>query len=229
MHENEALLPWFTDFYLVIGVFIGALILCHMLLIFIYPQSAIYWKRVDYVWLLMACIGLVSSVGAGKEVILKNAIGTEIKRLNNARDHFLYVTKDEAASLVCFKVNRNEATQTELEFKKYQEEFDAQCSWFKVVESYLNVLLQEQPSEEFHYSTSYPHGGEQAAYKQYLVAEKIYNDEVHSVRQLNGMSAMTPLEERAKLFGPIVLALALALRITKVTADVEEEKKKHRA
>jgi hypothetical protein len=229
MHENEALLPWFTDFYLVIGVFIVALVLCHVLLIFIYPRSAIYWKRVDYVWLSMACIGLVSSVGAGKEVIMKNAIGTEIKRLNNARDHFLYVTKEEAASLVCLKLHRNEATQTELEFKKYQEEFAAQCSWFKVVESYLNALLQEQPSEEFHYSTIYPQGGEQEAYKQYLVAEKIYNDEVQSVRQLNRMSAMTPLEERAKLFGPIVLALALALRITKVTADVEEEKKKRRA
>jgi hypothetical protein len=229
MHENEAFLPWFTDFYLVIGVFIVALILCHVLLVSIYPRSAIYWKRVDYVWLSMACIGLVSSVGAGKEVIMKHAIGTEIKRLNDARDHFLYVAKEDAASLVCRKLDHNETRQSELDFKKYQEEFNAQCSWFKVVESYANALLQEQPPEEFHYSTSYPDGGEQEAYKQYLAAEKIYNDEVRSVRQLSRMSAMTPLEERAKLFGPIVLALALALRITKVTADVEEEKKKRRA
>ena len=218
-------LPWFTDFTLVVAVFAAGLVLCHTLFIRFFPLGAIAWKRIDYVWLAMAFVGLVSAVGAGKELLTRNMLNMETERLESARDHVEAQAQHGPSRLVCRDVVHEERYQSKADFERLQRELKAQCSWFRTVLLYF----QANGQQDFHYAKPYPSGGEQEAYRIFSQDLKGYNEEVREVQNLRMMAKMTELEISAKLLGPLVLALALALRMTKVTAEIIAEKQKNRS
>ncbi len=222
MNATDPTLPWFTDFSLVIAVFAASLVLCHILFIRVFPLGSIAWKRVDYIWLAMAFIGLVSAVGSGKELLTKNMLNIETGRLQIARDHLEGQAQHGPSSLVCRELVHNNTYQSKADFQRLQNEFNAQCSWFRTVLAFIQATGQQ----EFHYEKSYPRGGEQEAYKIFAQDLKGYNDEVREVKKLRRMAQITDLDIFARLLGPVVLVLALALRMTKVTAEINVEKKK---
>jgi hypothetical protein len=54
----------FTGFDLLwpsIIFFLACIIVLHVLFIWIFPQNAATWKKVDYIWLSLACLGILTA------------------------------------------------------------------------------------------------------------------------------------------------------------------------
>lgn len=224
---NEMSLPWFTDFKTIFFVFLIFLLIFHILFIKIFQFSSIAWKRIDYIWLSMAFFGMLSSVGSGREVVSKNMLELERNWLNSQRELIVDNLKSGTSIAVCRQFIQSQYSPPPDEFKKMQMEYDAQCEWFKNSHTRFQALQNDSNDLDLHTLFGvYPAGGEQDRYKSLLDLVNKYNLQLNSVKNLEVSARTTDFELFVRLLGPAFLAIALAMRMTKVTAEVISEKAK---
>ena len=224
---NEIALPWFTDFLWVIAVFVAFLLLCHVAFIRVLPLSSTAWKRVDYIWLSMAFVGLIGSVGNGREYVAKNLLEMETHRLESARDFIEGRARFGTSGAICREFVRSEFAPPPQEFERIQNGYNSQCKWFRKA----LVLIQASASSLNELNAQvlfgpYPAGGDQGTYTLFSDAVAQYNADVKNVAQFRTATETTAFEAFIRLLGPVAIALALALRMTKVTAEIKSDKKK---
>lgn len=65
----------------VFGVFAVALIGFHLVLVFWLKLGRTAWKRVDYIWLIIGALGILSALERPREVVSKNLERTAQERL----------------------------------------------------------------------------------------------------------------------------------------------------
>ena len=227
MPLNELALPWFTDFRWVIAWFVAFLLLCHVAFIRVFSLSSTAWKRVDYIWLSMAFVGLIGSVGNGREYIAKNLLKMEIHRLESAHDFVEGRARFGTSEAICREFVRSEFSPPPQEFERIQNGYNSQCKWFRKA---LALIQTSAPSlHELNAQVlfgPYTAGGDQETYRLFSDAVARYNAGVKNVAQLRRETETTAFEAFIRLFGPVTIALALALRMTKVTAEIKSDKKK---
>lgn len=224
---DEYQFPWLTEFGWIFLIFVAALITFHFTLIRKSPLSSVQWKQVDYVWLLMALIGMLGTVGSARELIANNLLD-----LANHRRAFSYQTVESrlqfgTSEAICRKFERSEFSPPGEEFDRLQNEYDLQCKFFQRAVDLLKAkAAHQEPLDLIQLFGQYPIGGDQQVYENLRDATTIYNENLEVVATLQEKAQVTELESFMRLVGPLLIALALALRMTKVTAEVVAEKKK---
>lgn len=221
-------LPWFTNFGWILAIFVASLACFHLVFIYAHTLGSVAWKRVDYVWLSMALLGMLGAVGSGRELVARNLLDGARARLESSW-RFMEMDIEFGTSVaVCREFIRSPFSPPPQELEQLQRGFNEQCEWFKRAATALRGLKKEEwPLIDFKRLFGLvPDGGERHVSTSFTRAVESYNDSVREMRTLEAEAKSTGLELVVRLLGPALVAMALALRMTKVTAEIRAERKK---
>ena len=220
-------LPWFTEIkwlFVTFGVFST---LFHFG--FLRIKNSIFWKRIDYFWLVMAFVGLVGIVQKNRELMSNRFIETSQTQVFNSYKWLLSSAEFGQSGAICRAFIRTEFSPPKEQIEKTQREFDTQCLWFK------DVLSKLKSGKDTEYSNRIvnpsemmdcPKAGDEWACKSFYERLTDYNNAVLTRDQLQAGSKLSNFEITLQIFAPFLIAIALALRVTKVTWEVKQEKQK---
>jgi len=218
-------LPWFTSLWTIVVAFFVLLAIFHLVLIRYFPPNPVWWKKIDYIWLSMAFFGIMTSVDTGRQTIGGNLLWMESARLDAAREYVSGNLNTGQSPALCRQFVPS-SFLTVKELALMQSQFDAQCRWYRTMAVVVKKLMIEEAGIDISKFPAYPPGGDQQLIDALKKSILFFNQQAKVVSDLRKDMAGSDFEKFLRLIGPAVLAAALALRITKVTAEVESEKSK---
>lgn len=215
--------PW--NLGQVLGLCVSALLVFHLLWIWIWPHDGIFWKRVDYFWVGFGVIGLMSAVGDIRRTQSERMIG-QYQTWRNARRDEVH----NAVSNAYITYSSSMRVRSDLS----PPDFDSLVVAEKAFAGWCGTLLHRLPdstaadgyvklADTLTYPSFYADWGafEKQWFKRSIAAaaqaEKDLATTVENAR-------LTDLDLTLKFFGPWFMAIAVALRLTKVTGEIRLSK-----
>lgn len=210
-------------------LFVFLLVALHWLLVRWLKPNKVGWKRVDYIWLGIAALGLISM-----STDVRNWLAVEeakwAKERAEAKFSLLryYAGGDKPPEYICIKFVRNE--QSPDDFDEIQAEYDEFCEWNKRLLADLPTRL---PDDDELPDLKYPDYKPEKNPKNKVLIEYIsnikkyfeyYQTDRNEYITLKKASFKSDFEKTLFYLSPILLCIALALRITKVTGEIKLEK-----
>ena len=215
----------FNPLFSLLGFFVAALVIFHLLLVWPRNLSKKGWKYVDYAWLAIALLTIVSLSSDIRRQITETKLELAIQRAKTMHALFSDLYVNQPPSYVCIKFVRDEFSPDN--FDCVQEEFDRMCDWFGHFGSRFSnatlpdyhsfpVELIEEPNltNEFLVEVI----GELKRQLSY------YNDAVDVRMRVSRETAETEFEKSIRFIWPWLFSLAIALRTSKVTGEVLHER-----
>jgi hypothetical protein len=203
------------------------LITLDLLLVRWLKLSKFAWKRIEYIWLGTVALGLISAsaevrnwLAAQQAQTAKLRAETQFSLLRNCAGEVA------PPSYICRKFVRTEYSPDNLD--EIQAEYDKFCEWNKQLLVKLPVrLIDDLP--DLKYSDYEPEKNpNDEVLIEYLSTIKMYFSNYQTYRNeyivLNKASTKSNFEITLFCLSPIFLCFALALRITKVTGEINLEK-----
>jgi hypothetical protein len=184
------------------------------------------WKRVDYIWLGFTALGFFGAVSQARIY----AAGAQVSQYQGRAAASLTALHDLVNMLaakpgaVCRTFIRSEYSPPADEFAQVQREYNEACQWIGKVATNLPTQIQAPAkpiSREFLGSSPSVTTGDlrdiiEGVYRQL----GYYNRDAALVAKLHKQAERTETENTMILVSPFLLAVALALRITKVTGEL---------
>jgi hypothetical protein len=124
-------LPWWTNAWRMLAILVAALIVFHFLFLRFCRLTKVGWKKVDYYWVSVAFLGIVSAVLQSRENVAKNHRELSLIRAEGAFGWFKDAIAFGNSPAICRKFVRSQFQPPEEELQRVQREYDAQCAWFK--------------------------------------------------------------------------------------------------
>lgn len=227
--------PETTSILAFLLVFAPALLICHKLLLPRLGHNEIAWQRIDYVWIGLAIFGLIGTVQNNRSEMASNFVSVWNERATNSllHAHSIAESYSKPDSHLCTKGERSKSSPPPDIFDAIERDYANACDWFRSLRSILPTSLNDIPSD-FAFS-SLPTPPQLYSPAASAPAEAI-NDLRNTISQLleaetqikahQGEIAHPDLFRAAHFFGPFVLAIALAIRLTKVTAEIRIKRRK---
>lgn len=215
-------MPWFVNEIYALILFVVCTILCHWLLIFHSPRSAKFWKKVDYFWLSFALLGVIGAIGGNRDLVGRAQVEEQKFRLGLSLAQLQQISLGGSSESVCRELGDGAPFVTPDEMKVRQAQYDSQCQWFKKAVTYISGL----PKDEFHaielesIGGTLSDGGAIAYPEMFKEQLSRYNDQVRIAQRRADEADPGIFRESLMFLGPFLLAVALALRVTKVTAEL---------
>lgn len=218
-----------TPAYLLV-VFCLLLFVFHLVFVWIWPISDLAWKRIDYVWLGAATLGLIgASWHADRYISEELAAKLEGPRtLSTYRDmRFIIEEAADPGGAVCTQRKRSNLSPPN--YDEILREQQMQCEYFKFLASVTPRDVKE-PFPALHdlgfidYSGVANHEGWYIAQIRKSAKEYEFQRQLYIRRKKS--AEVSDLEAAIIMLGPLLVATALALRITKVTGEVRNAKRK---
>lgn len=219
-------MPWFVSEWFVLLVFLAFLLAFHAVLVWLFPQSQSFWRKVDYVWLSFALLGVLGAVGANSELVANAKLDREKFYLQISLRNLAEISEVASSDVVCRKLGDGEPYATPSEMAERQKGYDYQCQWFSGLKGYFErsekeILEKVEPEGE---SGPLPTGGVSEYNRMFREQIDSHNAAVSDALKLRDRAGPTFFSETLLFFGPFLIAVALALRITKVTAEILQQK-----
>jgi hypothetical protein len=214
-------IPTVVTLQFIVPFFIVLLFVFDIVLVRCLKLKKTTWKRVDYIWLGFAALGLVGAAAQARQVVATNM---SPRAEAHKRAWFGDVTRKldlySTSSIVCRRFIRAPLSPPPDEFERAQKEYDTACEWFRSVKA---TAPTEVPNTEISVPAT-PMTSDEILNKNYAdyratVAE--FNDALREEKKLRDATTPSEIEGGLAFLGPLLLAFALALRITKVTADIK--------
>jgi hypothetical protein len=192
--------------------------------LFVYPKnlSKKSWKKVDYVWISFTVIGLIGATNNVTKEFSKNKIAVASSRKSFQYNFMLSFLDSEDSHIVCRTFNRSEYSPEN--FDAIVADFDRCCKWSKDVREIVTSIdtvkndlvdMTKIPNLQTVNNIWYKNTVlENIEEYNKIVSEKIVNENV--IYEANNGSLL--------FFTPLFLILGLAIRITKVTGELRNEK-----
>ncbi|MGP2656526.1 hypothetical protein ACOJTA_05715 [Malaciobacter sp. WC5094] len=213
----------------VLLLFVFFLVLFYFLFIKWFPLSKINWKRVDYIWLFLATIGIIALISEQRIQTAKYWVKLDknytLTPLRTIDEVFL---GKSAQSYICSKGIKSKYSPKN--FDEIERLSELHCEWFKKVRTFLDSKLKEDdlPNikiEDLPIVTFYkaPHIDNVNEIKKFI---NNYNKLKKEYITVQNLTQKSEFEKVLFYLAPFILLIGLALRITKVTAEIIEEKEK---
>ena len=211
-----------TNPYFIAAVFVVATVVFHVILIWRKPLSPRAWKTVDYLWISCTALSLILLTGESQKFLTRAAIESAEGDLN-AEFRVLPKHIQSVADHVCTRTfARGQSGLSNLDTVVSQQR--PACDALQATYEKVASVVRTAP-----FSVD-----ESLLFDPAEITEKIWRHEIEEVRaDLRDVKARVSklLALRAKLdtglpeslvrvFGPILLALAMALRLTKITGEL---------
>jgi hypothetical protein len=196
-----------TSYACVVSVFLFTWFMSDVLLIRQELKPAIFWKQLDYLWLFVAFLGVLGVVAESRISESKYAMDAANREMQQRRTHVLDALDAEYGIRFCLeKKSSNKCTEVDQIRLR--------------VKNYFNNDFKEIPLTDQDLSLSNS--------ADLLIHLKLgidaYNRSAVDFQWLKNQSNRNWLENFLKDMAPIFLVIAIALRLTKVTAEIELEK-----
>lgn len=218
-----------SDIKYILLFFLFFLVLFYFLFIKWFPLSKITWKKVDYIWLFLATIGILSLISEQRiqtaeywVELEKNYTLTPLRTIDKT---FL---GESAQSYICSKGIRTEFAPKN--FDEIERLSELHCEWFKKVRALLdsklketdlpNIQIEDLPIVTFYEALHIDNVNE---IKEFI---NEYNELKNKYITVQNLTKKDESERILFYLAPFILLIGLALRITKVTAEIIEENKK---
>ncbi|VVE71574.1 hypothetical protein PAN31117_04100 [Pandoraea anapnoica] len=226
-------LPWFTRHSVLLAVFLIAILSFHIFLVYApgFRLNKRGWKLTEYVYLFVGALGLFWAVTNTRVYVAHNMLETAD---HSARSSYDFVRSDIGSTYVrqtCRTFVKSEYSPPEPAFSLSQRQYDAACEWFK---SFAKRMPAQPPASESDFSAiladyhAHPSSSDTEVKDIYSLAESRLNWVLDAYRQREEVKAEAEpsMNERvASVLAPFLLALAIALRITKVSGELRLERR----
>ena len=215
-------------YYIVTNIWFALLLLLILTVVmhflFVYPKnlSKKSWKKVDYIWISFTVIGLVGATNNVTKEFSKNKIAVASSRKSFQYNFMLSFLDSEDSHIVCREFTRSEYSPKD--FDAVVDDFDRCCKWSKEVHKIVTSIdtlkndfvdMSKIPYLQTVNNIWYKNTvlGNIEEYNK-IVSEKIENENI--IYETRNGSLL--------FFTPLFLILGLAIRITKVTGELRNEK-----
>ncbi len=211
-----------------LALLLALTIVLHAVLIWARPQSAVFWKRSDYVWLSLASVGLLSGAGDVRRLVDGHAIDAQAAR-TEFDFKFLKDHVEAAEAVYCRATPRGGKSSAAVE--DGERDRASLCRWYGEIRRQLPARV----GPEFPLITL-PEGGPgrslegQSAQASVRKILRGYEDGRMEILRLRGQTRGAELDSLLLALGAPALIAGLALRLTKATAEVrmERDRRRHR-
>lgn len=202
----------------------------HLAFVWVWPIGDLAWKRIDYVWLGAATLGLMGASGHADRYI-SGELAANLEEPRTARAYrdirFIIEKAAEPTSSIC-----SERTRSEFSPPYYDEivrEQQRQCSYFRVLADAIpDEVAAPFPTLDVLGFTDYAGSTDHESW--YIAQTRKSAKEYEAQRELyvqrKRSAEVSDFEASITLLGPVLLCFALALRITKVSGEVRNAKRK---
>jgi gamma-glutamyl AIG2-like cyclotransferase len=210
----------------IFAAFVLLLLIFHLVLLYWMKLNDQSWKRVDYVWLGLAVLGLLSASAQSEHFLSKRYLETFERPRTQTAYKLLRMTLDSYTAM-CLPRQRTPASPPN--FDEIVQEQQTLCRRAQEIMANMptNITDNFPPLEK----TGYEPFGINAKYEKSYVrsvaeAAEQYREQQKRYEQFVSAGNLSLPEETLTVFGPFLLAFALALRITKVTGDIRNSERK---
>ena len=206
-----------------LGIFLVALVSFHLILVVALKLDKVGWKKVDYFWLGFTALSLLTAASEVRRLVAGNRLAFD----STYRDATYERLRDRAdfmrSGAVCVEFVRSEFSPSD--FDESQAQFRKLCDYGKK----LYASLPSKPPDAFLELKlpARPAVTDQSLLGYYEMFDSAWNEYAQAerwIKELKAASARTDTEEIFLFLSPIFLAVALALRITKVTGEIRLER-----
>lgn len=225
----EVYLPPAAKIEVVLTVFAFLLIAFHLICVWPRNLSKKSWKKVDYIWLAFATVGLLGASSVVRNYIVRQELSYSEERIELLYKTFRSVLELNARDngYVCRVFVKTKFSPSEPEFSEINNEFQRACDWLKKKNASFDSKVPNAASEPSAWVTIDP-AVENVSLQEVMNGlsdqYSYYNDAVKTHRQLLSEMKPTEIEIWFSLIGPWLLAFALALRIAKVSGELRYER-----
>lgn len=220
-------LPVVASYGWMLAAFVGATAVFHAALVFAWPLGRVGWKVVDYVWLLFGLLGALSGVQAVRQEIAAGLLPEAEDVLRSEGAAILDRIAIGASPAVCRTLDPFEAAPPDDETARRQREFDEVCQWFRAAKRRVQGgLPAERPL-----TMEALGGGPVPEAREFSIVDSLgdavarYERAHATVERLSLEADQSDAEAALSAIGPFLIAVALALRITKVTGELRLERR----
>jgi hypothetical protein len=203
-------------------IFAICLLAFHLVLVKLWPLGKRGWKKVDYIWLAVAGLGILGTAGAMRRQIATSFAKTAEIRARSSYDFARYQMTSLAGPAVCLTFTKSDFSPRNLD--EIQVEYNRVCEFGRGV---LNKVPSEMPKE-----SGFPDFGKWPEVKDGILKE-IFSEIEQAIDRYrvarNNLEALrkdaeySSLDDNLLFLSPFLFAVALALRITKVTGELRAE------
>ena len=221
--DTKFTLPFFADMLWVSCIFISAIVVFHLLFVWVFKLNKIAWKYTDYIWLGVGAIGLIGTSAGVRDVVVVN----QMHQIQRGMTFDLKLLKSAIEYGKGPAICRYFAPRAEIE--KIQKEADATCAWFKAVAPLLpqtpEAVKQPIAMDKLPAMPPIPiyDNFSKLAFKEFSKSVLEINQQVAQIDDLRTLVKPGASDDPLKVFGPVIMLIALALRITKVTGEIKKE------
>lgn len=220
-----------SNSFIAVIALVVLLVIFHALFIYIRASrlNEKGWKIVDYIWLGCAAFGLIF-LSSDARTSLADIWSPIEQRYTDATFRAIKSYADDAEnSYFCTHAGqRTKNSPPELEL--ISQDFRTACKWRQELDLVVNATLKnEHPKLTFHDIPSATFHDEGFIDSELQWLEEIFQDyrrDVVRLRDTQSRAELTAWELLLKLTAPILICIALALRITKVTAELRNVNRK---
>lgn len=218
--------PLTTNLWVFLAFFSIALVLFHIVLVFAAKLGMTLgkkgWKKADYYWLGFTALGLFGASSQARHQVAKNMLPTAASHASWAQDELTHEIGfyAEDPGILCRKFVRSEHSPPLEQFDRVQRQWDDACQWIKRVAKVIPVKKAAVPIDVASLPAA-PASAETDGFIRTVkgyVAE--YNQALRDRDALRKEAEHSATEATWVVISPVLLALALALRITKVTGEL---------
>ena len=217
-------LPLMTSTSAVLLCFLGAVLIFHFLLVWPRNIGKRCWKLVDYAWLSIAVLGVFGGVAANRKDAATSLRDMSSFRVAAAIDNVASAIEFGNSGAICRRFTQSEYSPPPDKFARIQDQYDLECAWFKAAKENMPSAIGK--GEEVHLQdlgSIPPKDGDAFAIESLTKSLARYNSSIARQRSLFAESRETRAEETLRYLGPFLIALAIALRIAKVTGELRHD------
>lgn len=227
MYDFDLSLPWITSPWWILVFFIVSLVILHILFVRQFPLSSVGWKQSDYIWLPMALLGIIGSVNENRTIVIETRLFMAMDQSAAALHRVIYAAESGTSIAICRTFVVSPESPPPEVMAKTQREFDAQCAWFKKVVAALKTHATKDNRERLDVVQligQQPSGGHVLTYHELEQSLAWYNETLEYLKKLEEAKKDSSSIAAFRFLVPLLIALALALRITKVTGEIALER-----
>lgn len=195
-------------------------------LLFVWPRnlSKKQWKRIDYIWLLVAALGIISLSANIRIMVADNWYTIEKNRAIFKYEWIQKIVTDFHPGWLCRTFIRTAYSPNNLD--EIQQEHNTACQWNKEINKIISseeasslpdITFERIPSLNVtdHILLEAKQDVE-TAINDYAKQRQVYMLTQHD-------KSRTELENTLQYLSPILLCFAIALRIAKVSGEIRHE------
>ena len=225
---SEYSIPMFAQTVWVVIVFIVSLIVFDVVLVRWLKLQNRAWKHVDYVWLAVGALGLIGAVEGPRRSIAVTLANLAESRLTGSISTLNATAQFGVSPATCRTFVRSDASPPEPEFSRTQREYDQVCAWFKQVQprmpSRVTAVTGAVTISALALSPDVTNAGLIWQLERFRSDLLAVNQQIATLATLREAQKRGFFEDLMHYLGPMLLAVAIALRITKVTGEIKNEK-----